>query len=76
MLIEMRHALRPGELAGKFRLVQVVVQRSRQLQDGARPRIYAPGHKLLRVALQEALDGLVSWELMPAAVPARARPER
>lgn len=66
MTLEFRRALRAEELAARFTLCEVVRQRARQLEGGARPRLYAPGQKLLRVALQETLHGLVTFVSLPA----------
>jgi DNA-directed RNA polymerase omega subunit len=51
------------ELANKFRLVTLALQRARQLKDGARPRVEPGGHKILRVALLEVMAGTVSWSV-------------
>jgi len=65
-----------GEVEGKFFLVVLAFQRSRQLQGGARPRVDSAGHKFPWVALREAMTGLVSWEVAPAVLPVAAPPHR
>ncbi len=50
-------------------LVAVAMQRVRQLQAGARPRLDPLAHKHAHVALAEASAGLVSWQILAEAVP-------
>jgi DNA-directed RNA polymerase subunit K/omega len=50
----------------RFYLIALIFQRARQLQNGARPRVYKDGHKPTRLAQLEVMAGLVSWEIMPA----------
>lgn len=47
----------------KFRLVTLAFQRSKQLQDGARPRVDPGDHKSPRVAMLEVMAGTISWGL-------------
>ena len=48
-----------------FHMAAIAMQRARQLQMGARPRIAdAVGHKPTRIALQEVLANAVSWEIV------------
>jgi DNA-directed RNA polymerase omega subunit len=62
-----------GEADNKFRLVVIALQRARQLQGGARPRVENIGrHKFLWVALQEVMAGHVSWDVTPLPVPVLA----
>jgi DNA-directed RNA polymerase omega subunit len=59
-----------GEADNKFRLVVIALQRARQLQSGARPRVENIGrHKFLWVALQEVMAGHVSWDVTPLPEP-------
>jgi DNA-directed RNA polymerase omega subunit len=53
------------ELDSKYRLIIVAAQRSKQIQRGARPRvdIDAQRHKPTRVALEEVMQGKVSFNL-------------
>ena len=53
-------------LDSKYRLIIVAAQRSKQLQRGARPRVEGMDtqrHKPTRVALEEVLQGKVSFNL-------------
>ena len=56
----------------RFHMIALICQRARQLQQGARPRVYKDGHKPTRLAQLEVLAGLVSWEVMPE--PAQDKP--
>ena len=46
----------------KYRLVLLAAKRSKQLQRGARPRIYSSANKTTRVALEEVRRGLVRYQ--------------
>ena len=46
----------------KYRLVLLAAQRSKQLQRGAKPRIFAAARKPTRVALEEVRRGLVRYQ--------------
>ena len=48
-------------LPGRFHLAALAFQRAKQLQNGARPRVDAAGHKPTRVALLEVLADTISW---------------
>lgn len=50
------------EIDSKYRLVLLAAQRSKQLQRGAKPRIYAVARKPTRVALEEVRRGLVRYQ--------------
>jgi DNA-directed RNA polymerase subunit omega len=50
------------EIDSKYRLVLLAARRSKQLQRGARPRIYAAAKKPTRVALEEVRRGLVRYQ--------------
>lgn len=52
----------------RFHIAALAFQRARQLQNGARPRVEAAGHKVPRVALLEVMADTISWDLNPAAV--------
>jgi DNA-directed RNA polymerase subunit K/omega len=43
--------------------VTLALQRAKQLQNGARPRVDPGSHKLLRVALLEVTAGMISWDV-------------
>ena len=52
------------EIDSKYRLVLIAAKRSKQLQRGAKPRIYAAAKKTTRVALEEVQRGLVRYQPM------------
>jgi DNA-directed RNA polymerase subunit K/omega len=62
-----------GVSADRFYMIALIFQRARQLQQGARPRVFKDGHKPIRLAQLEVMAGLVSWELTPEP-PARGQP--
>jgi DNA-directed RNA polymerase omega subunit len=49
------------EIDSKYRLVLLAAKRSKQLQRGAKPRIYSSAKKTTRVALEEVRRGLVKY---------------
>ena len=49
------------EVDSKYRLVLLAAKRSKQLQRGAKPRIYSSAKKTTRVALEEVRRGLVRY---------------
>jgi DNA-directed RNA polymerase subunit K/omega len=56
----------PGATAGdvrlnRFHVAALAFQRSTQLQNGARPRVDAAGHKPTRLALLEVMADMISW---------------
>ena len=54
------------QLDSKYRLIIIAAQRSKQLQRGARPRIEGMDtqrHKPTRVALEEVLQGKITFNL-------------
>ena len=50
------------EIDSKYRLVLLAAKRSKQLQMGARPRIYSSANKTTRVAIEEVRRGLVRYQ--------------
>ena len=50
------------EIDSKYRLVLLAAKRSKQLQRGAKPRIYSSAKKTTRVALEEVKRGLVRYQ--------------
>lgn len=46
----------------KYRLVLLAAKRSKQLQRGAKPRIFSSAKKNTRVALEEVQRGLVRYQ--------------
>jgi DNA-directed RNA polymerase subunit omega len=53
----------PKDVDSKFRFIVVAAQRSKQLQQGAKPRVEVRSRKPTRIAMQEVLAKAVSWEL-------------
>ena len=47
----------------RFHVAALAFQRSKQLQNGARPRLDAAGHKPTRLALLEVMADLISWSV-------------
>jgi DNA-directed RNA polymerase omega subunit len=58
------------QLHNKFLLVVLAVHRSRQLHNGARPRVEPEGHKSNWIAAREAAAGRVSWTVAEKPVAA------
>jgi DNA-directed RNA polymerase subunit omega len=56
------------EIDSKYRLVLLAAKRSKQLQRGAKPRIYSSARKKTRVALEEVQRGLVQYQTIPKPV--------
>jgi DNA-directed RNA polymerase subunit omega len=50
------------EIDSKYRLVVLAAKRSKQLQRGAKPRIFSAAKKTTRVALEEVRRGLVQYQ--------------
>jgi len=50
------------EIDSKYRLVVLAAKRSKQLQRGAKPRIFSSAKKTTRVALEEVRRGLVQYQ--------------
>jgi DNA-directed RNA polymerase subunit K/omega len=48
----------------KYRKVKILIQRAKQLQNGARPRVLMPGIRATRVAEAEFDQGLLSFHLV------------
>ena len=58
------------KIDSKYRLVLLAAKRSKQLQRGAKPRIYSSAKKTTRVALEEVRRGLVRYQ--PLVKPLKA----
>ncbi len=58
------------EIDSKYRLVLLAAKRSKQLQRGAKPRIYSSAKKTTRVAVEEVRRGLVRYQ--PLVKPLKA----
>ncbi len=50
------------EIDSKYRLVLLAAKRSKQLQRGAKPRIFSSAKKTARVAIEEVRRGLVQYQ--------------
>jgi DNA-directed RNA polymerase omega subunit len=50
------------EIDSKYRLVLLAAKRCKQLQRGAKPRIFSSAKKATRVALEEVRRGLVRYQ--------------
>ena len=50
------------EIDSKYRLVLLAAKRSKQLQRGAKPRIFSSAKKTTRVAIEEVRRGLVQYQ--------------
>ena len=48
----------------KYRKVKMLIQRAKQLQNGARPRVSMPGIRATRVAQEEFDQGLLEFHLI------------
>lgn len=58
------------EIDSKYRLVLLAAKRSKQLQRGAKARIYSSAKKTTRIALEEVRRGLVKYR--PLVKPLKA----
>ena len=59
----MSQAYLPRDVDSKFRFITVAAQRAKQLQSGAKPRVDSRSRKPTRVAVEETIAGVVSWEV-------------
>ena len=57
----------PDEYDSKFRFILVAAERAKQLQNGYPPRIDEKSPKPAHVAIQEAQQGLITWEVLEEA---------
>ncbi len=53
-----------GPLVNRFHIAAVAFQRAKQLQNGARPRVDAAGHRPTRLAVLEVLADTISWTVV------------
>ena len=58
-----------GTELSRFHIASLAFQRTRQLKQGARPRVESRGHKVCTLALLEVLADTISWHLTEAIVP-------
>jgi DNA-directed RNA polymerase omega subunit len=52
-----------NQLDSKYRKIILAAKRSKQIQNGARPRVQLPNAKPTRVALAEIDRGLINFEV-------------
>lgn len=52
-----------NQVDSKYRKILIAAKRSKQLQNGARPRVHLPNAKTTRVALAEIDRGLINFEV-------------
>ena len=57
----------PDEYDSKFRFVLVAAARAKQLQNGYPPMIDERSPKPAHIAIQEAQQGLITWEILEEA---------
>ena len=60
----MSQLILPKSVDSKFRFITVAAQRAKQLQGGAKPRVETRSRKPTRIAVEEALAGTISWEVL------------
>lgn len=54
----------PDEFDSKFRFILVAAERAKQLQNGYPPMIDEKSPKSAHIAIQEAQQGLITWEVL------------
>ena len=52
-----------NKVDSKYRKILIAAKRSKQIQNGARPRVHLPNAKATRVALTEIDRGLINFEI-------------
>lgn len=57
----------PDEYDSKFRFILVAAERAKQLQNGYPPKIDEKSPKPAHIAIQEAQQGLITWEVLEEA---------
>ena len=65
----MSQLILPKDVDSKFRFITVAAQRAKQLQGGAKPRVETRSRKATRIAVEEALAGTISWEVLDELPP-------
>jgi len=58
------------EIDSKYRLVLLAAKRSKQLQRGAKPRVYGTAKKTTRIAVEEVRRGLIRYQTIVKPVKA------
>ena len=57
----------PDEYDSKFRFILVAAERAKQLQNGYPPKVDEKSPKPAHIAIQEAQQGLITWEVLEEA---------
>jgi len=57
----------PDEFDSKFRFILVAAERAKQLQNGYPPMVDEKSPKPAHIAIQEAKQGLITWEILEEA---------
>lgn len=57
----------PDEYDSKFRFILVAAERAKQLQNGYPPKVDVKSPKPAHIAIQEAQQGLITWEILEEA---------
>ena len=57
----------PDEFDSKFRFILVAAERAKQLQNGYPPMVDEKSPKSAHIAIQEAKQGLITWEILEEA---------
>lgn len=52
-----------NQVDSKYRKILLAAKRSKQIQNGARPRVHLPNAKATRIALAEIDRGLINFEV-------------
>ena len=52
-----------NQVDSKYRKILLAAKRSKQIQNGARPRVHLPNSKPTRIALAEIDRGLINFEI-------------
>lgn len=53
-----------NQMDSKYRKILLAAKRSKQIQNGARPRVHIPNAKPTRIALAEIDRGLINFEVI------------
>lgn len=53
-----------NQMDSKYRKILLAAKRSKQIQNGARPRVHIPNAKPTRIALAEIDRGLINFEVV------------
>lgn len=64
-----------GDIDSKFKFVLVASKRAKQLLKGSKPKIKSKSKNLIRIALQEVIEGLVDYEIVQKKRDEEYKPE-